>query len=182
MVEGMNTLSIDELKAILAKGFHGKLYQKIAFEMTIRHDLLEASLPLLKEKGKIGMRYSWLIGGLLDMKPELLNEYVDYFYQHLSEADFPNYDRSIAKLFYLADIPEALKGEAVNILFKWLNDPGISVSTKNYAALALCKLADEIPNIRNEVILVLSEQQFRNKSSFEKLAAKLLIRQNKFKQ
>ncbi len=177
----MKTLSIPELKSILAKGFHGKLYQKIAFEMATQPDLIEATLPLLKEKGKIGMRYSWLVGGLLDMKPDCLNEYVEYFYKHLPEADFPNYDRTVAKFFYLADVPESIKGEAVDILFKWLNDPNISVSTKNYAALALCKLSDEIPDIRNEVILVLSEQQFRNKSSFEKLAAKLLIRQNKLK-
>lgn len=181
MVETMNALSIPELKNILAKGFNGKLYQKIAFEMTLSHDLLEASLPLLKVKGKIGMRYSWLIGGLLDMQPEMLDKHVTYFYQHLNEADFPNYDRTIAKFFFLAAIPENLKGEAIDVLFKWLNDPGISVSTKNYAALALCKVADEFPDIRNEVILVLSEQQFRNKSSFEKLAAKLLIKLNKLK-
>lgn len=181
MVEVMNTLSIPELKTILAKGFNGKLYQKIASEMAIQPDFIEATLPLLKEKGKIGMRYSWLVGGLLDMKPDCLNEHVEYFYKHLPEADFPNYDRTVAKFFYLADVPETIKGEAIDILFKWLNDPGISVSTKNYSALALCKLADEFPDIRNEVILVLSEQQFRNKSSFEKLAAKLLMKFNKLK-
>jgi hypothetical protein len=180
MVEAMNALSIDEIKAILAKGFHGKLYQKIASVMSLNPDLLKDSLPLLKEKGKIGMRYSWLIGGLLDMKPELVKEHVHYFYKHLNEADFPNYDRSIAKLFYLAGCPDDLKGEVINLLFQWLNDPGISVSTKNYAAQALTKISEEIPDLKNELILVLTEQRFRNKTSFEKLSAHLIkaLKQN----
>ena len=175
----MITLTIDELRTVLAKGFDGKRYQTIANEIGLNPDFLKTTLPLLKEKGKIGMRYSWLIGGLLDIKPELLNKHVHYFYQHLNEADFPNYDRSIAKLFYLAECPDDLKGEVINLLFQWINDPGISVSTKNYAALALTKISDEFPELKNELILVLTEQQFRNKSSFEKLATKLLTQVQK---
>lgn len=170
----MSSAHYNYIVSVLSKGYKGKAFHQLACEMIQNPVMITESLPILTLNTKMSMHYTWLIGGILDLQPDLIRDHVPYFYQHLAHANFKNYDRSIAKLFYLAGIPENLKGEAIDQLFSWLNSTEISVSTKHYSALALCKVCLEIPDLKPELILVLSEQQFRNKVSFEKLAAKLL--------
>lgn len=165
---------LEHITNILRKGYNTQAFKTLTQDMILDKDMIMASLPILKFNNKMSMHYTWLIGGILDLKPELIKDHVLYFYEHLPHANFKNYDRSVAKLFYLAGIPEPIKGEAIDQLFRWLNSSDISVSTKHYSALALCKICDDIPELKSELILVLREQQFRNKVSFEKLAARLL--------
>src|SRR5688572_13229585 len=129
---------------------------------------------LLDSEKPIPMRFSWLIGGLCELKPEVVFPAIPYFFSKRHAIQFPNFDRSLAKMFYLAGIPESLEGEAIDELFGWLMDANISVSTKHYALLALYNFTNKHPELRQELITVIEDQLDKNSAAWKKHAGKVL--------
>lgn len=120
------------------------------------------------------LRFIWMIGSLCDLNPKTVEPAVPYFYSQLNKVNFPNFDRSLAKMFSLCGIPKANEAEVVDLLFKWILDPTITVSTKNYSLDALLKFSKNYPELKNELRLVIEDQLSKNSISFEKHSKRIL--------
>lgn len=133
-------------------------------------DLVE----LIKLDKPVSMRFIWLIGVLCELKPEIVKPAIPYFFSVKNDVKFSNYDRSLAKMFSLCGIPKELEAEAVDMLFNWILDPAILVSTKNYSVDALLKFSENYPEIKNELKIVIEDQLSKNSVSFDKHAKRIL--------
>jgi len=133
-------------------------------------DLVE----LIHAEYPVAMRFSWLIGDLCEQKPELVFPTISYFFSARDQIKIKNFDRSLAKLFWLSGVPSEIESEVIDELFKWLHDPKITVSTKNYSLFALQKLTVIHPELKNELRIVIEDQLGKNSSSFEKRAGVIL--------
>lgn len=131
-------------------------------------------LPLIHAERQVSMRFSWLIGELCEQKPEVVSPCVVYFFSNRNKIQIINFDRSLAKMFWLCGIPKKIEGIVVDELFKWLLNPKITVSTKSYSLFALTNFATAHPEIKNELRLVVEDQLKKNSISFEKKAIKVL--------
>ena len=66
------------------------------------------------------------------------------------------------------------EGEAIDLMFKWVNDPKIAVGTRNYAVTALHKITKKYPDLKPELIAVLEDQMDKNPISFKMRAKRIL--------
>jgi hypothetical protein len=131
-------------------------------------------VSILDKDRKAAMRFIWLVGGLCELKPEIVFPAIGYFYSRKNNIPFSNFDRSLAKMFWYAGIPEDIEGEVVDDLFRWLMNPAITVSTKNFALSALYHLTTKHVELKNELKIVLEDQLGKNTASFDKRAEKIL--------
>ena len=129
---------------------------------------------LIHSEKKTAMRFSWLVGDLCEMAPERVLPSVTYFFSKRNEIAIPNFDLRLAKMLWLCGIPVTIKGEAVDQLFKWLEDPQITVMTKTYALNALEKSLVHLPGIKNEFIAVIEDQIGKNTAAFDQRAKNIL--------
>lgn len=135
-------------------------------------DLVE----LFYAERNISMRFTWMIGGLLEIDPRIVYPAVTWFFERRTQAPFPNFDRSVAKMLWLAGVPPEIEGEATDQLFAWLMDPKIRVATKVYGVDALANLCMMYPDLVHELKLVIADQKGKNSPSFDHRARKALAR------
>ncbi len=142
--------------------------------------IIENTIPivqlteLMHHEHPIAMRFSWVLGDIADNHPEALRESVPYFFKHRNEIKFPNFNRSLAKFFYLSGVPEEIEGEAIDELFKWLMDAKMNVTTKTFSLLALHRLTLKHKDLQQELKLVIEDQLGKTSVSFENKARKIL--------
>lgn len=140
---------------------------KNKIELTDLVGLLDHEMP-------VSMRFIWLVGDLCEHAPNVARPSVIYFYSKRNQIKFANFNRSLAKMFWLAGIPEEIEGAAIDEMFKWLLDPKVGVSAKNYSLSALLDLTNKYPEVKNELKIVIEDQLDKNSSSFEKTAMRIL--------
>ncbi len=123
---------------------------------------------------KTAMRFSWIIGSLCEIDSKRVFPVVQQIFRNRERIKIPNFDRSMAKMFYLAGIPDELEGEAVDIMFAWMLDPKILVSTKNFSLFALYNTCLNYGELKNELKVVIEDQLDKNSKDFKKRAMKVL--------
>jgi hypothetical protein len=143
------------------------------------------NIPLLDIVGlfyaekNVSMRFTWMVGGLLEINPGIVRPAIPWFFSRRREAPFPNFDRSIAKMLWLAGVPAEIEGEATDQLFSWLMDPKIKVSTKVYAVDAIANMVSRYPDLLTEFKIVVADQMGKNTASFDRRAKCALARVEK---
>lgn len=135
---------------------------------------LEEIIDLLYADYKIAIKFSWMIGSLCEQDPMRVFPIVGEIFDNRDRINLPNFDRSIAKMFYYVEIPQELEGQAVDLMFSWLLDPNIIVSTKNYSLFGLFKLTEKYSDLKIELKEVIEDQLDKNSNSFKKRASKIL--------
>ncbi len=131
-------------------------------------------VDLVFSERKLALRFIWLVGDLCEINPGYVATTVPLFYELKDNVKFPNFDRSLAKLFLHCGIPENMEGEIIEELFSWIMDSNVSVATKTNSMLALKKVLLKYPELENEFRLVIEDQLDRNSVSFRICAKKVL--------
>ena len=141
----------------------------------IDHSIVLSTLhSVLDAERTVSMRFTWLIGGLCEQASEIVFPSVAYFYSKRHDVVFANYDRSLAKMFWLAGVPAEIEGAAIDDMFRWLMDANITVSTKTYSMFALHNLTAKYPELKNELKISLEDQLGKSTADFDKRLRKML--------
>ena len=133
-------------------------------------------ITLIHAEKKVATRFSWMRGGIVERDPERVRPVIPYLFTHRKEIVIQNFERSLAKFFALAGIPEEIEGEAVEALFQWLMDPKVLLSTRIFAMAALDRYCRQQPDLRHELRIVLERIVLENGGSLEKKARAILTR------
>lgn len=131
-------------------------------------------VDLVLSERTLALRFIWLVGDLCEQNAIFVSPAVPDFYALKDQVKSPNYDRSLAKMFYWCGIPESMEGEIIDVLFSWLMDSKVSVATKTNAMLALQKVLAKYPELQQELKLVIEDQLDKNSVSFGICAKKIL--------
>ena len=143
-------------------------------------NIIEQGIPLkdlteiLYAQKPINTRFTWLLGYICELSPSTVFPIITYLFTNRHEIDVLNFNRSLAKMFWLCGIPDEIEGEAADEMFKWMLNPIEQVSVKSYALFALTKLAAKHPDLKNELEWVIKDQLTKNSASFKKRAEKIL--------
>lgn len=135
---------------------------------------LKELLPLLHREHTVGMRFAWMIGTLCEMEPEVVRPVSKYLYENRDKVHFPNFDRTLAKVFYLVGVPPEIEGEAIDSLFRWMESPDIGISIRRFALLALIEVTKTYPELKEELKLILESQLDNSQPTYRKLALQVL--------
>jgi hypothetical protein len=144
-----------------------------SYIITSKIDLYELR-ELLFLDYPVAIRFSWILGNVCAIRPELVYPIASFIFTNRKQISIPNFDRTIAKVFSLAGIPNDIEGEAIDQLFSWLMDATILVSTKAYSVSALYLVCKIYPDLTKELKLVIEDQLSKNTIAFEKRATMVL--------
>ncbi len=165
---------ISELQASLLADASGANHQRWATHIVQNDIALMDIISVIDAPHPIGMRFSWMLGGIVQMDPHRVFPVVAYLFTRRDEIKIHNFERSLAKMFALAGVPEEIEGEAVEALFQWLMNPQLIVSTRIFAMAAMDKLCSKHPELRNELKVVLEQIALENSGTLEKKALAVL--------
>ncbi len=144
-------------------------------EYIVNHNILLTDLvDILYRDYKTAMKFSWIVGSLCELDSKRVFPVVNQIFDSRDKIKIPNFERTIAKIFYLVEIPQEIEGEAVTLMFNWLLDPKIIVSTKNYSLFALYNLTEKYADLKVELKEVIEDQLDKNSNDFKKRATKIL--------
>lgn len=131
-------------------------------------------IDLLYLDYKTAIKFSWMIGTMAERYPKKIYPVVTHVFENIDRIKIPNFHRTMAKMFYLVDIPEEIEGAAVDSMFNWLLNPKVIVSTKNYSLFGLYKLTEKYDDLKIELKEVIEDQLDKNSNDFKK-RAKLIL-------
>lgn len=170
----MHSSLIDQLSNSLEADRSSENLQKWA-QYLIKNNIEFIHLvEILDAQHPIAMRFTWLLGHIVEHYPQRIFPIVSYCFNHRNQWTFPGVKRSIAKMLWLAGVPEELEGLVVDELFKWVLDPKIKVAVKVYAIDCLYQLALKYPALQEELKIVIDDQWDKNSISFKQRAKKIL--------
>ena len=133
-------------------------------------------IELIHAEKKVATRFSWMLGGIVEIDPQRVFPVIVYLFSHRSAIEILNFERSLAKMFSLAGVPEEIEGEAVEALFQWLMDHKVLLSTRIFAMAALQKFCLKHPELKHELMLVLEPIATQNTGSLQKKALEILAK------
>lgn len=137
------------------------------------HDLHQLS-TLLLEDYSIATRFSWLLSDVAAVDPGYLFAALPHLFSIREHPTQFNFTTSFATYWQLCGIPEKQEGEAVELLFEWLQTREVNVTTKSRDLKALLPLTEKYPDLKSELKLVLEEVKGLSSKEFEKRANKVL--------
>lgn len=135
--------------------------------------------PLFDAKHPIGMRFTWVLGHMLGEAPERITPIVSYCFERRYQWTFPGIKRTVAKMLWLAGVPEEMEGLVVDELFKWMLDPQVKVAVKVYGLEVLYNMVLKYPELEEELRIVIDDQLDKTSVGFKSRAKKILQRLDK---
>lgn len=134
---------------------------------------LNELLVLATEEKEIASRFFWLMGGFAELFPQKLFAVLPAFFKLKNNFKHNDWNRSFAKFWNLCGIPQENEAAATDLLFQWLISSKSNVSVKTYSLLALNKLAEKYPELKNELKLCVEDQLDKTSISFAVTARKI---------
>ncbi len=135
---------------------------------------LEELLPLLDCGEPVATRFLWFLSEFGEQYPAALHRVLPRLMERVDTARMDNYAGSLANFWILAGVPAEMEGQAIDLLFDWLNASGTNVTVKSRAMVVLEKLSANYPELKQELRLSIEGQMNKYSKSFEKKSIQLL--------
>lgn len=129
---------------------------------------------LLDAEHPIGMRFTWLLGHILEADSQRIRPIVTYCFENRDKWTFPGIKRTLAKMLWLTGVPEEIEGLVVDELFKWILDPKVKVAVKVYGIDALYNMVLKYPDLEEELLIVIDDQWDKNSVAFRARGKRVL--------
>ncbi|CAA6830273.1 MAG: Unknown protein [uncultured Aureispira sp.] len=129
---------------------------------------------LLDAEHPVGMRFTWLLGHIIEKDPNKITPIVSYCFENRDKWTFPGIKRTLAKMLWLAGVPEEIEGLVVDQLFQWILDPKVKVAVKVYGMDALYNMVLKYPDLKEELLIVIDDQWDKNSVAFRARGKRVL--------
>jgi len=119
----------------------------------------------LQDEYRVVQRAAWVISMVADKHPLVLAPHLPVMVARMEEAGMPvAVKRNVVRILQYVPIPEDLHGPVMNCCFAFLEDPEETVAVKASSMTVLARLAQDYPDIKNEIRLLIEEQLENNPS------------------
>lgn len=161
-----------ELESCLPKSTEEQRQNWAAVIIDRNLDIKDLSRLLFSEK-RVGTRFLWMLSGIGLMKQRKLYEVLPFLLELSEELD-PAYQTAFANYWLIAGVPPENEAQAIDLSFRWLMNPEITVTIKSRVLFVLFKLTKKYPELKNELVLCLEDQLDKHSKDFRKRALKVL--------
>lgn len=131
-------------------------------------------LDIFNRETKARVRFTWLLGDIGEIAPELITSAVKELFSIYKETNITGFDRTMAKVFWQIGIPEPIEGEVIDLLFNWVMCPDKKVAVKVYSISALLNVCKKYPDLKQELRVVINDQLDKNSIAFKVRARDVL--------
>lgn len=130
----------------------------------------------LGDNYRLTQRASWAVSKCGDQYPELLAPYIERMIKNLYE-DVPDaVKRNTLHLLQDREIPDIMLDEAADIGFKIMESKMEPIAVKVFAMTMLANICKKVPELKNELRLIIEDQMPYGSSGFRSRGDKILKR------
>jgi len=129
---------------------------------------------IFTEKAPLPQRASWLLAVCGRSHPDLITPYISKFIDTLPQLKVDGIKRNMLSGLCSQDIPKKLQGKMVNICFDFILDPDETVAVKVLSLDILWKIAQQHPELKNELKAVIEDQIPKTTAAFLSKGRKIL--------
>ena len=126
-------------------------------------------------ESRICQRAAWIVSHCADKNPVLLSPYVDKLVKNLYNEVDDTIKRNAVRVLQLVEIPTALWGETIEICFRYLTGTE-AIAIKVFSMSVLYNLSLHVPEITNELKVVIEDQLPYGSAGFKSRGKKILAK------
>ncbi len=119
-------------------------------------------------------RATWLMDKVYDEAPELIRPYIPKMIKLIPSLKCESKQRQLLKLISCEPIPKNVSGKFINCCFDYLITSTTAVAVKVHAMQILFNFAQQEPDLKNELALVIEECMIEGTTGFNARGRKLL--------
>jgi hypothetical protein len=138
----MTTDLLETLRVSLA-GSDSATRKAWALEIVESGEPLKTLFSLLHGEVRTAQRFTWLLGDVAALNPELMIPCMPLLLSLCEEMPFSGMQRSVAKWLLLTNVPEQIESESITQFFRWLNSESACIASKSYSARALFEMVKQ---------------------------------------
>ena len=120
-------------------------------------------------------RAAWPLSYAVQAHPDLIGKHFSKFVRNLQRSNLHDaVKRNSMRILQDISIPKRFHGDIMNTCFDYISDPSEKPAIKAFSLTVLHNLAQQYPDIRNELKLVIETQWENESAAFRSRAKKIL--------
>lgn len=123
---------------------------------------------------RISQRAALTLSKCVDNNPELLTPHLEILIQNLQGTVHVAVKRNTLRVLQDIELPESLWGLTADICFKTLESRDEPIAVKVFAMTVLNNIAQKVPDLKNELRLIIEDQLPYGSAGFKSRAKKVL--------
>jgi hypothetical protein len=166
-----------ELKAEILLSYSKANTVRVAELIGRDEDLFRELIKIYSDTKDLDLakRAAWVLGHCVRIHPYLINAHIKKLIKLLSEpSQHDAIKRNGLKALELTSIPEKYYGKIADMCFRVISSGKEAIAIKAYSIGILDKIGDEIPEIRQELKLILLDLMPYESAGFQSRARKVL--------
>ncbi|WP_343703042.1 hypothetical protein [Chitinophaga sp.] len=113
----------------------------------------------LHDEYRVVQRAAWILSYVASSHPSLLQPHLPQMVARMGDPGIPvAVKRNVVRILQFMTVPEALQGPVMDYCFRFLEDPAETIAVRAFSMTVLANLAQQYPDIRHEIILLIEEQ------------------------
>lgn len=136
-------------------------------------DITVLSKLLFCEK-KVATRFLWMLSEVGMLEPQRLLSILPFLLKLYPQIKHLKPESSFANYWLLAGVPTENEAQSIELLFRWIQDPHMNITTKSRSIFVLVNLVKKYPDLKHELTLNLECLLDKHSISFTKKIKKIL--------
>ncbi|RPE08332.1 hypothetical protein EGT74_14860 [Chitinophaga lutea] len=113
----------------------------------------------LHDEYRVVQRAAWILSHVAEKHPALVEPHLHQMVDRMGHPGIPvAVKRNVVRILQFLPVPENLQGPVMDYCFRFLEDPQETVAVRAFSMTVLANLAEQYPEIRNEIVLLIEDQ------------------------
>lgn len=125
---------------------------------------------------RTSQRAAWVVSHCLDKHPELAKPHLEKMVLNLRNEVHVAVVRNTLRVLQFMDIPDEVLGEATDICFTIMESGSQPIAVKVFAMTVLANICKKLPDLKNELTLLIEDQMPFASAGFRSRGTKILRR------
>ncbi|QSE97658.1 hypothetical protein [Fulvivirga lutea] len=145
-----------------------------AFIGTDKNRFKDLMSLFLGDDYRTSQRAAWAVSKCHDKNPELIAPYLKHMLQNLEKAHHDAVKRNTLRILQDIEIPESLWGKTADVCFKVMQSSAEPIAVKVFGMTVLANICQKVPELKNELRLIIEDQLPYGSAGFKSRAKKVL--------
>ena len=124
-------------------------------------------------------RASWVVSHCIDQHPALIAPHLKKMVNNLYNNPIDAVKRNTVRALQFVGIPKSLWGKTIEICFQFLQSSTEPIAIKVFSMSVLYKLSQSVPEIKEELKVIIEDQLPYSSAGFRSRGSKVLKKLNK---
>lgn len=167
-------------EAILAEHSKAQTNRIVQFIGNNEQRFEELMNLFLYDEYRVCQRAAWVVSGVGDIYPELLEPYIVKMLENLQNKVHPAVIRNTVRVLNnIKELPDSSLGLAATLCFQYLETPSVPVAIRVHAMRLLYKISLKEPELKNELRLLIENFMEYESAAFLAAGREILTKLSK---